>query len=96
MLLSHPKTICHPPAPQSVSSMQSVPGAKKVGVCWFKEINESQTGQQKNVSWSKQREDSMIHTAASPYPAGNFNIPIKESKCMAVVLVMELSKNHLT
>jgi len=62
MLLSHPKTISHPPAPQSVSSMQSVPGAKKVGVCWFKEINESQTGQQKmwaevskgKTAWSTQ------------------------------------------
>ena len=41
MLLSHPKTMPHPPTPQSVSSTQSVPGAKKVGDCWFKEINES-------------------------------------------------------
>ena len=41
MLLNHPKTILHPPAPQSVSSMQSVPGAKKVGDRWFKETNES-------------------------------------------------------
>ena len=27
----------------------------------------------------------MIHIAASAYPAGNFNIPIGESKCMVEI-----------
>ena len=39
MLLKHPQTASPPPPMEKLSSMKLVPGATKVGGCWFRGLH---------------------------------------------------------